>query len=115
MSALRMSFARTRAPFVRSIGAGAGATTRSFQSCRVLAAGKETTLHNEGRAEEAEEEKQKQLQKQREGKGHWHESLASDSESIIKADRNDISGKDSIEQLQKETVKLAEKERSESK
>lgn len=37
--------------------------------------------------EEAEATKQSQLQKQKEGKGHWHEELASNSESNVKADQ----------------------------
>ncbi|KAK5115601.1 hypothetical protein LTR85_009772 [Meristemomyces frigidus] len=107
MSALRMNFAR-RAPVYRSFGA---VTTRSFQSCRVLAAGKESALHDEDRPEKVEYHKQDQLQKQKEGKGHWKDELASDSESIIKADRGDIdASKGTIEQLQKETAKLAEGE-----
>ncbi|KAK4544992.1 hypothetical protein LTR36_003897 [Oleoguttula mirabilis] len=107
MSALRMSFAR-RAPVYRSI---AGTPTRSFQSCRVLAAGKESALHDEERGEKAEYHKQDQLQKQKEGKGQWKDELASDSESIVKADRGDIeASKGTIEQLQKETAKLAENE-----
>jgi len=65
-------------------------------------------LHNEGRAEEAEAHKQDQLQKQKEGKGHWKDELASDSESIIKADRNETgNAKENIDQLQKESAKLA--------
>ncbi|TIA34882.1 hypothetical protein D6C78_06536 [Aureobasidium pullulans] len=62
----------------------------------------------EGRAEEVERVKNEQIQKQKEGKGHWHEEIASDSESIVKADRGDISADaDTIKQLQKETEKLA--------
>ncbi|KAK3623105.1 hypothetical protein LTR56_021775 [Elasticomyces elasticus] len=115
MSAFRMTFARRAAPISRSTG-----TTRSFQSCRVLAAGKESTLsrlppyhdwdfeNQEGRSEEVEAHKQDQLQKQKEGKGHWKDELASDSESIVKADRNETgSTKDNIAELQKESTKLA--------
>ncbi|KAK5740792.1 hypothetical protein LTR17_004382 [Elasticomyces elasticus] len=103
MSAFRMTFARRAAPISRSTGA-----TRSFQSCRVLAAGKESTLNQEGRSEEVEAHKQDQLQKQKEGKGHWKDELASDSESIVKADRNETgSTKDNIAELQKESTKLA--------
>ncbi|KAK5112628.1 hypothetical protein LTR62_003943 [Meristemomyces frigidus] len=102
MSALRFSFAARRAP-LRTIGA-----VRSFQTSRALAASKESTLNQEGRAEEAEAHKQDQLQKQKEGKGHWKDELASDSESIIKADRNEAgSTSDDIKKLQQETEKLA--------
>ncbi|KAH0151958.1 hypothetical protein KCU67_g10032, partial [Aureobasidium melanogenum] len=65
-------------------------------------------LDQEGRAEEADRIKNEQIEKQKQGKGHWHEEIASDSESIVKADRGDIKADaDTIEQLQKETEKLA--------
>ncbi|KAK5134083.1 hypothetical protein LTR08_006973 [Meristemomyces frigidus] len=106
MSALRL-FAR-RAPICRTFGA---ASTRSFQSSRIAAAGKESALNQEGRAEEVEHHKQDQLQKQKEGKGHWKDELASDSESAIKADRGDIEASDdTIKKMQEETAKQAEKE-----
>ncbi|TKA67010.1 hypothetical protein B0A55_08195 [Friedmanniomyces simplex] len=109
MSALRLTFARRAAPLIPYRSAAA---TRSFRSCGVLGAGKESALHNENRAEEAEAHKQDQLQKQREGKGHWKDELASDSESIVKADRNEMgSAKDNIEELQKETARLAKQEK----
>ncbi|RMY17520.1 hypothetical protein D0867_05976 [Hortaea werneckii] len=70
----------------------------------------------EGRAEEAEREKQEQLKEQREGKGHWKDELASDSESIVKADRNDMKNTQAtISELQKEAAKQAEKEKKEGK
>merc|ERR1712115_372569 len=91
----------------------ATATTRTFGTSRALAAGKESALHQEGRAEEAERE---QLKEQREGKGHWKDELASDSESIVKADRNDMKNtKATISELQKEAAKQAEKEKKEGK
>jgi hypothetical protein len=56
-------------------------------------------------AEETERVKQEQLQKQKEGKGHWHEELASSSESHIAADKENIDNHDKhIEDLQKETA-----------
>lgn len=82
----------------------------------------------EGRADEVEKVKNEQIQKQKDGKGHWHEEIASDSESIvclkakgpggepfmltfalqIKADRGDIeASKSTIDKLQKETAKVA--------
>ncbi|KAG9624018.1 hypothetical protein KCU95_g14524, partial [Aureobasidium melanogenum] len=83
------------------------APIRSFQTAPVLRVGKESTLHNEGRAEEADKIKNEQIEKQKQGKGHWHEEIASDSESIVKADRGDIKADaDTIEQLQKESEKL---------
>ncbi|KAI7218791.1 hypothetical protein KC333_g3381 [Hortaea werneckii] len=93
----------------------ATATTRTFGTSRALA-GKESALHQEGRAEEAEREKQEQLKEQREGKGHWKDELASDSESIVKADRNDMKNTQAtISELQKEAAKQAEKEKKEGK
>ncbi|KAF2152400.1 hypothetical protein K461DRAFT_268355 [Myriangium duriaei CBS 260.36] len=87
------------------------APQRSFSTFRALNAGKESALHHEGRAEEAEQAKQEQLRKQKEGKGEWHDTLASDSESIVKADRGETgqSTSDTISQLQKEGEKLANK------
>lgn len=55
--------------------------------------------------EETERIKQEQLQKQKEGKGHWHEGLASSSESHIAADKENINDHDQhINDLQKETA-----------
>ncbi|KAK1808016.1 hypothetical protein LTR12_017622 [Friedmanniomyces endolithicus] len=69
-------------------------------------------VDNENRGEEAEAHKQDQLRKQKEGKGHWKDELASDSESIVKADRNEMgSAKENIEELQKETTRLANEEK----
>ncbi|KAI5249446.1 hypothetical protein E4T47_03920 [Aureobasidium subglaciale] len=84
------------------------APIRSFQTAPILRVGKESALNQDGRAEEAERVKNEQIQKQKQGKGEWHEEIASDSESIVKADRGDISADaDTIKQLQKETEKLA--------
>ncbi|KAK8219213.1 hypothetical protein M8818_000945 [Zalaria obscura] len=103
MSSIRASFALRRS-FLSA------APSRSFQTSRILAAGKESALGNENRAEEAEAAKQKQLKKQKEGKGEWHEELASDSESIVKADRGDIDASaDTIKKLQEESAKVASK------
>ncbi|KAK3706957.1 hypothetical protein LTR37_012456 [Vermiconidia calcicola] len=104
-SSMRAPTLRT-SPIVRSI-----AVQRSFQSCRVLAVGKESAVHEEGRAENVEAEKQEQVKKARSGKGEWHEGLASDSESIVKADRSEMGNTEqTIKELQQETAKQAEKE-----
>jgi hypothetical protein len=67
---------------------------------------------NEARPEEAEKLKQQQLKEQQQGKGQWHEGLASDSESAVKADRGDQDhSQKSIEDLQKETAKAAQQEK----
>ncbi|KAH9830239.1 hypothetical protein Tdes44962_MAKER09059 [Teratosphaeria destructans] len=92
------------------------ASPRSFQSGRVLMAGKEDALHNENRPDEAERAKQEQLRAQREGRGQWKDELASNSESIIKADRGDLGrSKESIRELQEESAKVAEREHKEGK
>ncbi|KAF2089138.1 hypothetical protein K490DRAFT_64343 [Saccharata proteae CBS 121410] len=99
----------TRLPLRQS---SAAFTQRSFQTATARLAGKETALHNEGRAEEAEKAKQDQLKEQKEGRGQWKEELSSDSESIVKADRGDINAsKGTIEQLQRETEKAAKEKR----
>ncbi|KAF7186463.1 hypothetical protein HII31_12165 [Pseudocercospora fuligena] len=89
-----------------------GAFTRSFTSVRVLRAGKESKPADEGRAEEIERVKQQQLKEQKEGKNTWKEDIASDSESVVKADRGEINNaKDTIAQLQKESAKAAQREK----
>ncbi|PSK59342.1 hypothetical protein B9Z65_3666 [Elsinoe australis] len=86
---------------------------RSFQTTRIAFVGKESALHNEDRAEEAERVKHEQIRKQKEGKGEWHDELASDSESIIKADRGEAgkSTSETIKELQKEGEKMANKKK----
>ncbi|KAF2032032.1 hypothetical protein EK21DRAFT_99350 [Setomelanomma holmii] len=83
----------------------------AFSQSIARASGKESALHSEGRSEEVEQKKQENLQKQKEGKGHWEEGLASDSESAIKADRNEsnTSTNEQIKKLQKEAEKVAGK------
>ncbi|KAJ4296452.1 hypothetical protein N0V90_006497 [Kalmusia sp. IMI 367209] len=69
-----------------------------------------TWADDEGRADEVQKKKDEQLSKQKEGKGHWEEGLASDSESIVKADRNEAeSSAETIQKLQEETAKIANK------
>ncbi|KAK8250494.1 hypothetical protein HDK77DRAFT_425331 [Phyllosticta capitalensis] len=83
-----------------------------FQTSALRLAGKESTLNQEGRAEEAEAHKQDQLRKQKQGKGHWKDELASDSESAVKADRGEVdASSDTIQKLQKEGEKLASKKK----
>ncbi|CAA9958291.1 hypothetical protein P3342_003140 [Pyrenophora teres f. teres] len=92
MSAIR-AFATRRAPFVF-------AQRAAFSQSIARPVGKESALHNEGRAEEVEKKKQEHLSKQKEGKGQWEEQLASDSESAVKADRSET-GQDTKEQIKK--------------
>ncbi|KAM0691974.1 hypothetical protein Q7P36_008175 [Cladosporium allicinum] len=106
-SILRLSPVAFRAPITRSFGA-----SRTFCASASRAVGKESALHNEARPEEAEKLKQQQLKEQKQGKGQWHEGLASDSESAVKADRGDQDhSQKSIEDLQKETAKAAQQEK----
>ncbi|KAF2002911.1 hypothetical protein P154DRAFT_520666 [Amniculicola lignicola CBS 123094] len=73
-------------------------------------AGKESALHHEGRESEIEKDKQDMLKEQKEGKGSWKEGLASDSESIVKADRGEAeSTEETIKKLQKEAEKVGKK------
>ncbi|KAJ4986901.1 hypothetical protein SVAN01_07579 [Stagonosporopsis vannaccii] len=97
-----------RAPFASVSNVQRATFSQSIARC----AGKETKLHTEGRADEAEQLKQQQLKNQKEGKGKWEEGLASDSESIVKADRSETntSAKDNIKKLQEETAKVAPKQ-----
>jgi len=56
--------------------------------------------------EEIEAKKREQLKKQDRGDGHWHEELGSQSESHVKADRENIDDHDEhIEDLQDQTEK----------
>ncbi|EME40662.1 hypothetical protein DOTSEDRAFT_74267 [Dothistroma septosporum NZE10] len=105
--AVTMRAAAFRAPAVYRAGA-----VRSFQSCRVLAAGKETKPGDEARKEEIEREKQQQLKEQKEGRNEWKDALASESESILKADRGEVkASKETISELQKESAKAVEREK----
>lgn len=62
--------------------------------------------------EEADRIKHEQLQKQKEGKGHWHEELASQSESHVAADRQNVGDhKQHMEDLQKQTAQGAQEEK----
>jgi len=68
---------------------------------------KEDNLAKENRSEEIEHHKQDLLNKHKEGKGHWKDELASNSESVIKAERGEIEASDdTIKKLQKESEKL---------
>jgi hypothetical protein len=60
--------------------------------------------------EQIEKKKQEQLKKQEKGDGHWHEELASSSESHVAADRDNVQDHDShMSKLQEETKKKGEK------
>ncbi|KAM0713161.1 hypothetical protein Q7P35_000613 [Cladosporium inversicolor] len=106
MPSIRISPFALRAPVSRSIGA-----SRTFCASVPRTIGKESEL-NSRTPEEAEQLKQQQLKEQKEGKGKWHEGLASDSESAVKADRGDQDhSKKSIKELQDETAKAAQQKK----
>ena len=100
MSYIRAIAAR-RTPFV-------GIQRAAFSQSIARGVGKESALHNEGRADEVEKKKQEHLKAQKEGKNTWEEGLASDSESAVKADRSETgkSTKDEIKKLQEEAKKV---------
>ncbi|KAF1816765.1 hypothetical protein P152DRAFT_364956, partial [Eremomyces bilateralis CBS 781.70] len=57
---------------------------------------------------EIQSHQEEQVKKRKHGAGHWEEQLASQSESIVKADRNE-SGKsteETIKQLKEEAKKI---------
>lgn len=61
--------------------------------------------------EEIDQIKKDQMKKQEKGEGHWHEELASSSESGIKADREQPADNDAhMENLQKQTAEQHEKD-----
>ncbi|KAM0723994.1 hypothetical protein Q7P37_000985 [Cladosporium fusiforme] len=79
----------------------APSTIRPFSSAQQLRL-KEDAARS---PEETERIKKEQLQKQKEGKGHWHEELASASESHVAADKQNVNDhKEHIDDLQKQTA-----------
>jgi len=82
----------------------------NFSAGARLGAGKESALGTENRAEVIDAHKDESLKKAKDGKGEWKDALASDSESIIKADRGEIeASEETIRKLQEETKKLEHK------
>ncbi|KAK4996148.1 hypothetical protein LTR66_004174 [Elasticomyces elasticus] len=79
-----------------------------------------STLHiKEGadrNPEELDKIKREQIDKQKKGEGHWHEELASEGESNIAADKENVDdhGKH-MEDLQKQTAGQVEKNHPEGK
>jgi len=85
---------------------------RSFQTSRVLGASKETVEASEARKQEIEREKHAQLKNQKEGKNEWKDALASESESVVKADRGEVKAdKSTIQELQNESAKAAKQQK----
>ena len=98
-----MVFAARIARQARPVAFRAAAPTyvRPFSQAQQLRLKEDSTKS----PEETERIKQEQIQKQKEGKGHWHEELASQSESHVAADKENVNdhGKH-MDDLQKETA-----------
>lgn len=70
----------------------------------------------EDRKANIDHHKDDQLNKQKDGKGHWKKELGSNSESAIKADREEITDAEhDIEGLQKETSQAMEDDHDHAK
>jgi len=83
-------------------------TARHFGGSALLRSGKEDELHSENRAAVVEKKKQEQLKNA--GNAEWGETLASNSESIIKAERGETkSTEEHIKELQKEAEQIGKK------
>ncbi|KAL6719258.1 hypothetical protein ACLMJK_003495 [Lecanora helva] len=74
------------------------------------------SIDEDVRKKAIDEHKDDQMEKQKQGKGHWKRELGSNSESAIKADREEIAnaGRD-IDQLQKETASALEEDHEHGK
>ncbi|KAI9770611.1 MAG: hypothetical protein M1840_003203 [Geoglossum simile] len=66
------------------------ARSREVSTTTAMFGLKESARDNETHYVEVERHKQDILREQKEGKAHWKEALASDSESAIKADRDEV-------------------------
>jgi len=68
-------------------------------------AGKEDALHTENRAAEIEQHKHESIRSK-----EWKDGLASNSESIVKAERDEVkSTEEHIKELQKDAAKIMNK------
>ncbi|EXJ55820.1 hypothetical protein A1O7_08751 [Cladophialophora yegresii CBS 114405] len=68
----------------------------------------EDHAHNEGRAENIDRHKEDSLEKARTGRGEWKPELASQSEQITHAGKNEMT----VEEMQNLTKQKAEKDKS---
>ncbi|KAF6229171.1 hypothetical protein HO133_007287 [Letharia lupina] len=70
----------------------------------------------EDRKAKIDHHKDDQLNKQKDGKGHWKRELGSNSESAVKADREEITDAEhDVESLQKETSEAMEDDHEHAK
>ncbi|ETI21379.1 hypothetical protein G647_07726 [Cladophialophora carrionii CBS 160.54] len=91
--------------------AGRAFTSRSiagFHTSAARLALSEDHPHNEGRAENIDRHKADSLDKAKTGRGEWKPELASQSEQITHASKNDMT----MEEMQNLTKQKAEKDKS---
>ncbi|KAI9883107.1 MAG: hypothetical protein M1823_005129 [Watsoniomyces obsoletus] len=82
--------------------------TLQTSACRL---GLKESWDKEGIEKDIDHHKHDQLQKAKEGKNHWKEELASESETAVKADRNEATSLDEdISNLQQKTVEKVKKD-----
>ncbi|KAM3529283.1 hypothetical protein NHJ13051_001944 [Beauveria bassiana] len=81
------------------------AALKPFHSSRVLS-------HKESSSnDDVDKHKLDLLRKHKDGSAHWKRELASDSEEAVKADKGYGASKETLEQLQERTKKMAEESR----
>ncbi|KAM3510504.1 hypothetical protein MY11210_005854 [Beauveria gryllotalpidicola] len=80
------------------------AARKPFHSSRVLSH-KESSSNTD---DDIDKHKLDLLRKHKQGSAHWKRELASDSEEAVKADKGRGGAKETVEQLQERTKKLAE-------
>ncbi|KAL9584272.1 MAG: hypothetical protein Q9212_002215 [Teloschistes hypoglaucus] len=112
------SIARTTAsiPIRRSNNINTRASFHISSRRAALSESDHSEHDHEDRKAKIDHHKEDQLKKQKEGKGHWKPELSSNSESAIKADREEITNADEdIAALQKETEKVMGKDENKPK
>ncbi|KAL9103141.1 MAG: hypothetical protein Q9163_001785 [Psora crenata] len=115
MSFLTSKAIRPTSPYLRL---SLTATRRPFHSTLRLSALSESdhSVADDVRKKAIDEHKNDQIEKQKEGKGHWKRELGSNSETAIKADREEITdAEQDISALQKETSGAMEKDHEHGK
>ncbi|KAF1739320.1 hypothetical protein MY4038_000486 [Beauveria bassiana] len=80
------------------------AALKPFHSSRVLSH-KESSSNTD---DDVDKHKLDLLRKHKDGSAHWKRELASDSEEAVKADKGYGASKETLEQLQERTKKMAE-------
>ncbi|OAA63932.1 Mitochondrial carrier protein PET8 [Cordyceps fumosorosea ARSEF 2679] len=80
------------------------AARASFSSSRIVYH-KESSSNTD---DDVDKHKLDLLRKHKEGTAHWKRELASDSEEAVKADKGHGAAKESVQELQERTKKMAE-------